>query len=97
MSEDHKRQRFCIKSCEEELKIRILGYVQLFKLLIGYFSALSVKGTTLQLSGDKMGKTKDYLNINLDGQEVFGFFLNNQSWPEINSIIVEEISLLRGW
>lgn len=55
MSEDHKKQRFCIKSCEEELKTMILGYdVQLFRLLIDNFSELAVKDAILQLSGDKM-------------------------------------------
>lgn len=34
MPEDHKKQRFCIKSCEEELKKRISGYAQLFRLTI---------------------------------------------------------------
>lgn len=86
MSEDHKKQRFCIKSCEEELKTRILGYVQLFKLLIDNFSALSVK-SAIPAVWRQDGKKK-YLSIHLDGQELFGFFLNNQSWPEINSIFV---------
>lgn len=54
MSEDHKKQRFCIKSCEEELKTMILGYVQLFRLLIDNFNELAVKDAILQLSGDKM-------------------------------------------
>ena len=54
MSEDHKKQRFCIKSYEEELKTRILGYAQLFRLTIDNCSALAAKDAVLPLSGCKM-------------------------------------------
>lgn len=38
MSEDDKKQRFCIKSYAEELKMRIWGYAHLFKLTIDNFA-----------------------------------------------------------
>lgn len=38
MSEAHKKQRFCIKIYEEELKTRIFGYAQRFTLSIDNFA-----------------------------------------------------------